>query len=438
MGLGGQDWSPDSETAAGPIKMMKILVMTDHFPPDNLGGAGQAAFIQCRALQQLGHDVQVLSARRDDSSPADLDVEGIHVHRLKIAYPLRWHAYLSLVNPVATRQVNQYLDRVQPDVVHAHNVHTYLTYHSLTLARKRGLPVFLTVHDTMTVTYQKFDSFIDPGWRGIPESMDYRVDPWTQVRKQRFRYFPPRNAIIRQIIRRNVNAIISPSAELLKVLEANQVSAPAMIALANGVEAERFASTEAEQNAFRVEQGLEGRRVVLFAGRINRAKGGEQILRAMPLIVEKVPDAMLLVLARPGGYGEGMLGIAESLGIGQYIRFAGWLTGRALAAAFGTADVCVTPSVYFDNFPTINLEAQAAGTPVVGTCFGGTREAVADDETGYIVNPYDLDMLAGRIADLLLDDSLRVRMGQNARQRVHQHYDWLEQARKLIEIYQRF
>jgi glycosyltransferase involved in cell wall biosynthesis len=396
------------------------------------------AFIQCKALQKLGHEVQVLSARRDDSSPADLDVEGIPVHRLKIAYPLRWHAYLSLANPAATRQVGQFLGRTQPDIVHAHNVHTYLTYHSLALARKRGLPVFLTVHDTMTVTYQKFDSFIDPGWRGIPGQMDYRVDPWTQVRKQRFRYFPPRNAIIRQIIRHNVNAIISPSAELLEVLKANRLNVPNMIPLANGIEPERFESTGAEQAGFRAEQGLEGRRVILFAGRINRAKGGEQILRAMPLIVERVPDAMLLVLARPGGYGEGMLHIAESLGIGQYIRFAGWLTGHNLAAAFGMADVCVTPSIYFDNFPTVNLEAQAAGTPVVGTCFGGTREAVIDGETGYIVNPYDLDMLAGRIVDLLLNELLRARMGHNAQQRIRQHYDWLEQANKLVRIYRQY
>lgn len=417
---------------------MNILVMTDHFPPDNLGGAGQVAFIQCRALQKLGHEVQVLSARRDDSSPADLDVEGIPVHRLKIAYPLRWHAYLSLVNPAATRQVSQFLDRVRPDIIHAHNVHTYLTYRSLALARNHGLPVFLTVHDTMTVTYQKFDSFINPGWRGIPEQMDYRVNPWTQVRKQRFRYFPPRNAIIRNIIRHNVNTIISPSAELLEVLKVNRINAPAMIPLANGIEPERFESTEAEQAGFRAEQGLEGRRIILFAGRINRAKGGEQILRAMPLIVEKVPEAILLVLARPGGYGEGMLHIAESLGIGQYIRFAGWLTGRTLVAAFGTADICVTPSVYFDNFPTVNLEAQAAGTPVVGTCFGGTREAVIDGETGYIVNPYDLDMLVGRIVDLLLDEPLRARMGRNAQQHVRQHYDWLEQANKLVRIYRQY
>jgi glycosyltransferase involved in cell wall biosynthesis len=416
---------------------MNVLVMTDHFPPDNLGGAGQAAWIQCRALQRLGHQVQVLSARRDDSTPADLDLGGVPVHRLTIAYPLRWHAYLSLYNPAAARPVAAYLDSVTPDVVHAHNVHTYLTYHSLALAKRRGLPVLLTLHDTMAVTYQKFDSFIDPTWVDVPAEVDYRVRPWTQIRRQRFRYFPPRDAIIRSTLRRNVDAIITPSLVLQDVLRANRIHAPQMIHLPNGIDPACFESSEADQAAFRAEHDLEGKRVILFAGRINRAKGGEQLLRALPQIVAQVPEAVLLVLARPGGYGEGMLSIAESLGIRQHIRFAGWLSGETLAAAFSAADVCVTPSVYFDNFPTVNLEAQAAGTPVVGTCFGGTPEAVVDGETGFIVNPYNVDRLAGRIGQLLSDDALRARMGAQARRWVRQHYDWLTQGEKLVSLYQR-
>jgi glycosyltransferase involved in cell wall biosynthesis len=416
---------------------MNVLVMTDHFPPDNLGGAGQVAWIQCRALQELGHQVQVLSARRDDSAPVDLDVDGVPVHRLKFAYPLRWHAYLSLYNPAAARQVDTYLDSVEPDLVHAHNVHTYLTYHSLALAKRRGLPVLLTLHDTMAVTYQKFDSFIDPNWDDVPDQINYRVRPWTQVRKQRFRYFPLRNAIIRSMLRRNVDAIVTPSRALQEVLRANWIQVPEMIHLPNGIDPARFESGEAEQAAFRAEHDLTGKRVILFAGRINQAKGGEQILRALPQVVAQVPETLLLVLARPGGYGEGMLSIAESLGIRQHIRFAGWLSGETLAAAFSAADVCVTPSVYFDNFPTVNLEAQAAGTPVVGTCFGGTPEAVIDGETGFIVNPYDVERLAGRIGQLLSDDALRARMGEQARQRARQHYDWLTQGEKLVDRYQR-
>jgi phosphatidylinositol alpha-1,6-mannosyltransferase len=235
----------------------------------------------------------------------------------------------------------------------------------------------------------------------------------------------------------NVDAIITPSRALQEVLRANRIQVPEMIHLPNGINPARFESNEADQAAFRAEHGLADKRVILFAGRINRAKGGEQILRALPHIIAQVPEALLLVLARPGGYGEGMLSIAESLGIRQHIRFVGWLSGETLAAAFSAADVCVTPSVYFDNFPTVNLEAQAAGTPVVGTCFGGTPEAVVDGETGFIVNPYNVEQLAGRISRLLSDDTLRTRMGAQARRRVQQQYHWLTQGEKLVKLYRR-
>jgi glycosyltransferase involved in cell wall biosynthesis len=414
---------------------VRILVLTDHFPPDSPGGAGQVALIQCRALQRLGHDVQVLSARQDESAPADIQVEGVPVHRLKIAYPPRWRAYLSLYNPAAARAVSAFLDRVRPDIVHAHNVHTYLTYHSLALVRRRSLPVVLTTHDVMSAAYQKFDSFIDPTWQHVPTEFDYRVTPRSQIRKQRFRYFPLRNAIIRRMIGRHVNAIISPSRALIDFLQANRVYAPQMIVVHNGIDPALFESSRAEQAAFRADQGLEGRRIILFAGRINRAKGGEQILKALPRIVDRVPDAVLLVLAQPGGYGEAMLSQAKLLGVREHIHFAGWLGGRALASAFGAADVCVIPSVCFDSFPTVALEAQAAGTPVVATCFGGAREAVIDGQTGFIVNPYNVEMLAGRITRLLADDALRAAMGERAHQRVREHFDWLAQAGRLVEIY---
>jgi len=149
-----------------------------------------------------------------------------------------------------------------------------------------------------------------------------------------------------------------------------------------------------------------------------------------------VPDALLLILSPPGGYGEAMLSVAETRGIRQYIRFAGWLSGNDLGHAFGAADVLVTPSIYFDNFPTVNLEAMAAGTPVIATCFGGSRESVLDGRMGFIVNPYDVEMLSARLIYILTDDALRARMGQQAYERVRANYDWLVQARKLVDLYQ--
>jgi glycosyltransferase involved in cell wall biosynthesis len=414
---------------------MKILILSDTFPPEVTGGAARVALTQARALICLGHQVQVLGTRRDKAAEADIEVDGVQVHRLNVDYPARWQAYLSLYNPAVARMVKGYLQSVKPDVIHAHNIHAYLTYHSLSQAHRMGIPVCLTVHDTMMVTYQKYDEFIDPTKPEIPERFDYRVSATSQIQKQRLRYFPLRNAIIRRMVRNNVDALISPSQELFEVLRANGIGAQRMIHIANGIDAAAFESLGEEQAEFRAAHDLVGKRVILLAGRINKAKGGLQMLRALPRIIEAVPDAMLLILSQPGGYGDEMNSIAESLGIRHTLRFAGWLAGRELAVAFGAADVLVTPSVYFDNFPTVNIEAMAAGTPVVATYYGGSREAVIDGETGFVVNPYDLDALAGRMIDLLSNDELRAEMGARARMRARTEYDWIEQAKRLVDVY---
>ncbi len=415
---------------------MRILLLTDLFPPEMTGGAGRVAALQTRALRELGHEVHVLTTSREATSSPDIQVDGISVHRLPVAYPMRWQSYLSLYNPIVSRRISHFFDTLSPDIVHAHNIHAYLTYHSLVQAHQRNWPVVLTAHDTMTMTYQKFDEFIDPSHYEIPDHFEYRVNPWDQLRRQRFRYFPLRNALIRRVVRHNVDALISPSHALLDVLAANRVQACRMIHLPNGIDPSEFSTTSEDRHQFRIDNDLVGRQIVLVAGRINQAKGGRQIVEALELIVNQVPGAVLLILAKPDGYAQTMLSIAESRGIRQYIRFAGWLSGEQLAAAFGAADVCVVPSVYFDNFPTVNLEAMAASTPVVATCFGGSREVVVDHETGFIVNPYATDSLADQVIRLLTDDALRTEMGSRSRQRILEDYDWLNQARKLVAIYQ--
>lgn len=415
---------------------MRILLLSDHFPPESFGGASRVAFLQAQALTRLGHQVLVLSTRQHADAPARVEVEGIHVHRLHVTYPLRWRAYLSLYNLLVVAGLERAIESFEPEIVHAHNIHTYLTYHSLTIADQWRLPVLLTAHDTMTVTYQKFESFIDSANPAQCDNLDYRVNPWYEFCKQRLRYFPLRNAIIRRVIRNRVNVIISPSAALLDVLRTNGVQARKMVVLPNGIDPTRFDTTPQEQRAFLARYDLQGRKVVLLAGRINRYKGADQILQALPLIIERVPQVVLLVLARSKGYPRQMQHFAESQGLGQYIRLAGWLGDHLLAAAYGAADVCVVPSVYFDNFPTVNLEAQAAGTPVVGTCFGGTPEAVLNGETGFIVNPFDVEALADRVARLLSDSALHARMSVRARAHVRQNFDWIQQARKLATLYQ--
>ena len=113
----------------------------------------------------------------------------------------------------------------------------------------------------------------------------------------------------------------------------------------------------------------------------------------------------------------------------------GWLSGAELLGAFQLADVVAVPSICFDTFPTVCLEAMALGSPVIATCFGGSRELVKDGETGYIINPFDIETFAEHLQTLLSDDELRARMGRRGREHVAANFRLDQQVAAVTALY---
>ena len=72
-----------------------------------------------------------------------------------------------------------------------------------------------------------------------------------------------------------------------------------------------------------------------------------------------------------------------------------------MQCAYAAADVFVTPSICFDTFGLVNLEAMRYAKPVVASCFGGLPEVVVDGETGFIENPFDVQAFSDRLRILL-------------------------------------
>ena len=117
---------------------MKVLILSDPFPPHAPGGAGAATYALCRGLARAGAEVTVISVHQERGQGVIRDDLEFPVYRVYSRYPLRWVAYLSLYNPMTLPHVARLLDELHPDVVHAHNVHVHLSYASLRLlARAR-------------------------------------------------------------------------------------------------------------------------------------------------------------------------------------------------------------------------------------------------------------------------------------------------------------
>lgn len=410
---------------------MHIVILSDTLPPDSPGGAGKIAWQLGHGLIAAGHQVTFITSARDHARVETRD--GAPVHVLRSDYPERFAAWLGLFNPLTVVPLNRLLRRLRPDVVHAHSISMHLSYHSLAIAHVIGVPTVFTAHDVMPFAYAKLTRFIDPARPDQCDGWDYRLPFGYNARQMRLRWNPARNLSIRHTMTYYVDERIAVSGALKAALEANRL--PPFEVVHNGLDPAAFATTPARIDYLRRRYRLEGRRVILFGGRLSREKGTAQLLAALRRVRQTVPEASLLVLARPSAYTRRVL--AENPDLADRIVLGGWLEGPDLAAAYRLADVVASPSVCFDSFPTINLEGMAAGAPPVTTCFGGAAEAVIDGETGFVVNPYDIDALADRLTRLLTDEALRLRLAEAGQARVRDQFTLRHYTEAMIGIYER-
>jgi glycosyltransferase involved in cell wall biosynthesis len=317
-------------------------------------------------------------------------------------------------------------------VVHSHLIHTHLGYASLTAARASGAGVVFTAHDVMTFCYQKLTCFHGGEEHG-GALRDYRAYWQKCVPCQRLRWNPWRNARIRRVLARDVHRFTVVSDELGLAIRANGIRVDRTIH--NAVRAAPRAPSEDEVAAFRRRLGLEGALVIAIGGRLHEQKGVGQLLRMLARLAPRFPALRLLVLGRREVYEQGFVAQARALGVAERVVAAGWLDGAELQAAYAATDVFVTPSICFDTFGMVNLEAMEHGKPVVATAFGGSPEVVQDGVTGFVANPFDLEAFAERIGRLLADPALRSRMGTAGRERLRAHFTIPRLAAEYLEEY---
>lgn len=410
---------------------MHIVILSDTLPPDSPGGAGKIAWQLGQGLIAAGHRVTFVTSTRGPSALEDR--QGIPVHAIHSNYAERWVAWFGLLNPQTIVPLTRLFRKLRPDVVNAHNIHQHLSYHSLVLARRVRAATVFTAHDVMPFAYAKLTRFIDPNRRDQCDGWDYRLPFGYNIRQMRLRWNPARNLSIRHTMVYYMDARVAVSGALRDALQANRL--PPFEVVHNGIDLDSVDIPEVSVQVLRQRYKLEGRRVIVFGGRLSRHKGDRQLFAALRKVKERVPDVALLVLARPSDYTERML--RDNPDLSDQIVLGGWLEGGELMAAYRLADVVVSPSVSFDSFPTVNLEGMAAGAVPVTTCFGGGRELVQDGETGFVVNPYDIDSLADRLARLLTDDALRHRMAAAGRARIEAEFTLERQVHNMLAVYER-
>jgi len=189
----------------------------------------------------------------------------------------------------------------------------------------------------------------------------------------------------------------------------------------------------------RAELGLGRAPVILLYTRFFEFEP-RRVVSVMGRLVRECPATRLLVVGT-GLFGEEerFLALAEEAGLSAHICYVGWREGSALAGCLAAADLAMFPLedtlLNRARCPAKLADLMAAGLPVVAEDVGQVGEYIEHMSSGYLVSSGDVDAFVTGVVQLLEDRRFRVRLGQQARQRVVQQFGWETLAAVLEEAY---
>lgn len=199
---------------------------------------------------------------------------------------------------------------------------------------------------------------------------------------------------------------------------------------------EQYPVTADRLRALDTEHHIEGKRVVLSAGRLVERKGFQYALMAFERIAQRVPDALFVCIGN-GPMRDQLVDMARASSVRDKIHLLPSVDDETLSAWYARCAVYVMPSHTLSNgdaegFGMTYLEANAFGKPVIAGRSGGIEDAVERDRTGYCVDGTDVDEIAKAMYVLLTDETKARILGSYGQQRVKQAFRWSTRAEQLI------
>lgn len=195
----------------------------------------------------------------------------------------------------------------------------------------------------------------------------------------------------------------------------------------NGVDCRFFADGEP------VGDLSDGKRNILFLGRLEKRKGLPFLLEAYAKVKHDMPDTRLVVVGGDGGLRSVCELYVERNRL-EDVVFTGYVPDEAKPRYFKTADIYCAPNTGGESMGIVLLEALASGAPIVASRIEGFSEVLTDGGEGFLVPPRDSDALAAALKRLLSDQALRKRMGRTA-VKTAKRYDWERVSAQIIDYY---
>lgn len=397
---------------------MRVLFMTNEYPPHIYGGAGVHVEYLSRELAKLT-PIEVRSFHEQAYVDGQLTVRGTKIEASQFS-----GCPVPLVSPLKALATSLAFNGqgIDADVVHCHT--WYAHFGGILAKLLYGLPLVITVHS------------LEP------------LRPWK--REQIGRGFDLSSWIEKTALEM-ADAVVAVSQSTYDdVRRLFDVNPDKMHVIANGIDTHEYQAVNRPEVLAR--KGIDYNcPFVLFVGRMTRQKGLYYLLKAAEAIDPKLQIVLCAGESDTPELQEELEAMVQDLKSRRpgIIWIPEMMERKDVIALYSHASVFCCPSIY-EPFGIINLEAMACGTPVVGSRVGGIPEVVADGETGLIVDvalsdapphdPTDPQAFALGLAEAVnrlgTDPDLSRRMGAAGRQRVIDIYSWQSIAKQTLALYE--
>jgi glycosyltransferase involved in cell wall biosynthesis len=395
---------------------MRVLIANKYFYPR--GGAEAVLFQERDFLTRHGVEVIIFSMLDSNNAPSEYSKyfvshkeyrHGSRIRRLRSA--------LSLIHSrEAVCKIGTLIDETLPDVLHCHNIYHQLTPSIIGAAKRRGVPVVITVHDQKLVCPSRTRMrHGQPCSLCLGGNFNHVVQYSCADGSRAQSLLLYAEAVVQRWLGNyeRVDRIVAPSDYMRRSLQ-SRFPAERIVLLYNGVDTTALDPSQQDND------------YVLYCGRVASGKGIESLLRAH----ESAGYGWRLIIA-----GEGPLSDLLKSRQGRNVHFTGQLTGAALTEMVKNASVIVVPSTIPENCPMAALEAMAHGKPVVGARSGGIPEIIDDGVTGFLFDAQDDAQLRLHIDRLMSDRLLRTKMGKAARLRAEALFSLDRHNAGLMNVY---
>jgi glycosyltransferase involved in cell wall biosynthesis len=390
---------------------LRLLVLTDHYPPHSLGGYEVACHAVSEGLRERGHDVLVMTSNHvAASAPSPTHVRRV-LHRPQDSPSLFRLAGREMADH---RALSRAVAEWKPQVVSAWSLLNLFPSLHVALA-SLPVPVVYNLHDLWLPGHVQASERRWQAWGARGSSVPKRAVK--AAARGALRVAAP--FVLRPVTLDDVrvrHAVFCSRFRHEQHVVAGLAPADSRV-IYNGVDLARFTGTPRRPA---------GAPRLLFVGRLVKEKGLDTVIEAIARLDRQVSGITLTVAGVPSyphDYTDSLRQAVRERGLNARVRFVDPVPNEQMPALYAEHDVLVFPSIGPEGFPVTLLEAAACGLAIVGSLTGGTGEFLEDRMTGLTFPAGDARALATCLEELQASPALVEQLASAAQARVRERFD---------------